>query len=80
MTSIPLVIYISGERKVIGSANVVDDGADFVVTATVDAESAKDLFPPKENFSIGHVPDHFKAELGESSLSIATKHALSRDE
>lgn len=52
--SIPLVTYVDGERKVIGSADVVDDGNDFVVTATVHAEAAKDLFPAStENFSIG---------------------------
>jgi len=52
--SIPLVIYVDGERKVIGSADVVDDGNDFVVTATVNADAAKTLFPSStESFSIG---------------------------
>lgn len=65
MKTVPLVVKIDGERRVIGSAQLVDDGVDIVVTATVDAESAHLLVPPSGQFSIGEsVSERLKREYG----------------
>lgn len=49
--TVPLTAYIDGEKVVIGHAELVDDGNDLVVNATMVEAFAKKLLMPEVHYS-----------------------------
>lgn len=71
MNKIPLVIYDNGVRKVLGSAEVLNEGSNLVVRATFDdAESARRFLP-----DLGEISGSFDCTEF-SVLPMSTKHCL----